>query len=638
MGDVGMAAFLGRFHVLAVHLPIGLVVLAGALEAATLSRRLRARLDPSLGIVLAGALAAAVIAFALGWLLAWEGGQPPRLVELHRWLALGTVAAAAAACATWWWHRQRSGPRWLHRVVVATLLGTLSLAAHAGGNMTHGEEFLVERAPPALRGLLGAPPKERRSERSERPARAAPAADDRRVFDDVLLPVLEDRCVRCHGEDVTKGGLRLDTVEAILAGGRAGPGVVPRDADASRVVIAVEAPPADDDHMPPVDEPQMTAEEISLLRFWIDRGANRDLRVEELIVPDGARSLITTAAARDAPAPRPARSAAVAQPPATPPAPLAEGASPAEPRAAEPAADPRAAEPSVAAPPSGPAASSAWTAVQAIFSAKCSACHGPAKQKGGLRTDSVAHLLRGGESGPAVVRGDLRRGTLLERVHLPQGDEFHMPPKGELQLEPHELQLIQAWIAPSAAAGTPTSPRAADAKPAVGAAAPAGDGAPAGAEAAVPSGAVGGDGARKDAGTAQAGDRDAPGASGDATEAAAPPSPAQAPATSSGCVGCAVGGRGLEAPGAIAALVLAVALAVRRRPRRSRRTARSPSAIHARAQVPIRPGGPARHASAEPRGARRGIKGSSPRPRPRRSRASRRRRARRPGSDRRGTA
>src|SRR5688500_4507508 len=124
MGEVGLAAFLGRFHVLAVHLPIGLVILAGALEAATLSPRLRSRLDPILGILLAAALAGAAVAFALGWILAWEGGHPPRLVERHRWLALGTVAAAAAGCATWWWHRRRGGPRWLHRVAVVTLLGT----------------------------------------------------------------------------------------------------------------------------------------------------------------------------------------------------------------------------------------------------------------------------------------------------------------------------------------------------------------------------------------------------------------------------------------------------------------------------------------------------------------------------------
>src|SRR6185369_13528875 len=44
--------FLGRFHPLAVHLPIGVVLLVGAAEAATLSPRFRGRLDPAIGLAL----------------------------------------------------------------------------------------------------------------------------------------------------------------------------------------------------------------------------------------------------------------------------------------------------------------------------------------------------------------------------------------------------------------------------------------------------------------------------------------------------------------------------------------------------------------------------------------------------------
>lgn len=69
MGEADLLAFVGRFHVLAVHLPIGLIVLAGAVEAATLSSRLRPRLDPVLGVLLAAALAAAGVAF-------WPGVGP----------------------------------------------------------------------------------------------------------------------------------------------------------------------------------------------------------------------------------------------------------------------------------------------------------------------------------------------------------------------------------------------------------------------------------------------------------------------------------------------------------------------------------------------------------------------------------
>ena len=44
--------FLGRMHPLAVHLPIGIVLLVGAAEAVTLSARLRPRLDPAIALAL----------------------------------------------------------------------------------------------------------------------------------------------------------------------------------------------------------------------------------------------------------------------------------------------------------------------------------------------------------------------------------------------------------------------------------------------------------------------------------------------------------------------------------------------------------------------------------------------------------
>src|SRR5205823_4221426 len=55
--------------------------------------------------------------------------------------------------------------------------------------------------------------------------------------------------------------------------------------------------------------------------------------------------------------------------------------------------------------------------VRPIFAHACLKCHGPEKQRGGLRLDSRGSVLAGGDSGePAVVPGDVGSGTLVERV------------------------------------------------------------------------------------------------------------------------------------------------------------------------------------------------------------------------------
>src|SRR5687767_13417027 len=69
-GEPGQALlFLGRFHPLIVHLPIGIWVLVALAELATLLPRLRARVDPALDLALPVLLATTVAAFALGHFL-----------------------------------------------------------------------------------------------------------------------------------------------------------------------------------------------------------------------------------------------------------------------------------------------------------------------------------------------------------------------------------------------------------------------------------------------------------------------------------------------------------------------------------------------------------------------------------------
>src|SRR5262249_32805893 len=55
--------------------------------------------------------------------------------------------------------------------------------------------------------------------------------------------------------------------------------------------------------------------------------------------------------------------------------------------------------------------------VRPVLAENCWKCHGPQKQKGGLRLDSRAAVLQGGESGPAIVEGKPEESLLVEAIN-----------------------------------------------------------------------------------------------------------------------------------------------------------------------------------------------------------------------------
>ena len=78
----------------------------------------------------------------------------------------------------------------------------------------------------------------------------------------------------------------------------------------------------------------------------------------------------------------------------------------------------------------------------------CIDCHGPDKQKSGLRVDSRAALLKGGDFGPALVAGDPDGSHLIEVV-VSTDEDVRMPPKGK-RLSDTEVEILKKWIAQGA--------------------------------------------------------------------------------------------------------------------------------------------------------------------------------------------
>lgn len=112
---------------------------------------------------------------------------------------------------------------------------------------------------------------------------SAMAADakDPIIYKDLVNPILQAKCVSCHGEEKSKGKLRLDSFEAVMKGGSEGDNIIPGKPEDSLSLIRVHYPLDDDDHMPPEDKDQLTKQELKVLEFWVKSGAKKDLKVSQ---------------------------------------------------------------------------------------------------------------------------------------------------------------------------------------------------------------------------------------------------------------------------------------------------------------------------------------------------------------------
>ena len=90
-------------------------------------------------------------------------------------------------------------------------------------------------------------------------------------FESRIRPLLTDRCLSCHGEKKSKGGLRLDSKAGWEKGGDSGPAIVPKKPGSSPLARMIRAEPGQTPQMPP-DKPLPDAAVADLLR-WIEMGA-----------------------------------------------------------------------------------------------------------------------------------------------------------------------------------------------------------------------------------------------------------------------------------------------------------------------------------------------------------------------------
>jgi mono/diheme cytochrome c family protein len=104
-------------------------------------------------------------------------------------------------------------------------------------------------------------------------------------------PILDTYCIDCHGEEKQKGDIRLDSQEAL--GGvneNDDPILTVGNPEDSGLYSSMLLPDDDDYHMPPPKKPQPSAEEIELIKWWIESGADFEKTADELKLSDNPKA------------------------------------------------------------------------------------------------------------------------------------------------------------------------------------------------------------------------------------------------------------------------------------------------------------------------------------------------------------
>ncbi|QNN40955.1 c-type cytochrome domain-containing protein [Pedobacter roseus] len=271
-----MLEFFGRFHPVFVHLPIGILLLACICILLSLKQKF-ANLKHAIPLMLLLGALSAIVSCVTGYLLANGGDYDGNLVSNHQWMG---ISVAVLSIILWAIYKKVKSKGIL--AAIATILVVLiSITGHLGGSLTHGSDYLTAplKSDGAKNGAAIPP---------------IPNVQEAFVYQNAIQPLLKSRCYSCHGSEKQKGKLRLDQEEYILKGGEDGHTVVKGKADESELIKRILLPLNDEDHMAPKEKPQLSTNEIALLKWWINNGADFKKKFKDLPQGDDIKPVLAS--------------------------------------------------------------------------------------------------------------------------------------------------------------------------------------------------------------------------------------------------------------------------------------------------------------------------------------------------------
>lgn len=384
--------FFGNFHPLVLHLPIGALLAVFFMEVVHWIKP-ELNLEGANKLLLWFTAITLLPAVVFGFFLASGGGYKEEVLSFHKWLGWLTAFICSWLLVLRLWAFNKGGQKIrIYQSVLFVTVILLSLAGHFGGSLTHGPNYLTKDMPVELKELLGIEKTEAETIISniEEMKQAELSDQDNSwnaaiSFADSVLPVLDNNCFECHNANKQKGDLRLDNVNWEMS-------------SAENVKIWNNVfTEINEGNMPPEDEEPLEDIEREQILNWISRSMEQ--------VATEVKDEVAEIEKREEEAEKEEFALFIR----------------------EKMESPKPSESSL----------KYINEVQPILRKYCYDCHGPTKQKGGMRLDVLnLNMVDGGDA---------------EKWHsaLDEINAGNMPPKKKPQMSSEERRLVVDWITES---------------------------------------------------------------------------------------------------------------------------------------------------------------------------------------------
>lgn len=267
--------FIGRFHPLVVHLPIGILLFTILVQVLSYYKKITVT-NAIISTGILSSFVCATLSIVSGLALSQNGDYQSSTVFWHQWLAI-TLAVLLLVI---WLLKRLQKPQGLflklslsNWLLLACLL-LVVLTGHQGAALTHGEGYLSKYLPERFKKILSI----KSVQKNNNPATELDSVE---IFRDIVQPLLNKRCVGCHRQDNAKGELVLSAYDSIMKGGKSGSTIVAGEASKSELYRRITMPENRPKFMPTGNGIPLTPIEIYFIKYWIDGGA----RTGETISP-----------------------------------------------------------------------------------------------------------------------------------------------------------------------------------------------------------------------------------------------------------------------------------------------------------------------------------------------------------------
>ena len=271
-----ITTLIGHLHPVVVHLPIGFLALAILFELLSYFKKFE-QLKIAIPITLLVGFITAVFSCIFGYLLSIGGEYEFSKINNHK-IAGITLAVASGLLfisTTTVVKKIFSIPRLIFSSLCVVVLLIMIYTGHQGGSLTHGSDYLSIK-------LIDEPIR-------KKPISVAEAL----LFEEVVQPILIQRCGQCHREGKMKGQFSVQTLETLLKGGKTRTAVVAGSLNKSELFNRITLDPSNEKYMPADGKTPLTKAEIEIIQWWIEKGmATKGKKIAELKVSPEIQSKI----------------------------------------------------------------------------------------------------------------------------------------------------------------------------------------------------------------------------------------------------------------------------------------------------------------------------------------------------------